>query len=327
VGPWRADSFLNRLRGHNWRPQGKAPQTNRSRVNPGSLVLCWITHRASEETIVHLKSRGEPFVFADTDWGLFETRYGHKLTKEVRQLISLTTLIFSFRAPGAPDEMVHVRPMLTKIRKLQLSIDSILHDLSTSGTPPETSLEFLYDFVFRSKQQIDIFFPILKFDILGHKLYDLKHLCKLIDTELNDPDCLSSEMTQQWNVWIVMLTLVLRWARLPTKVRKDVDKQKTESPFVQLVRELQIRMPRSLRRQLSDDSLAQAIYRARKTVPLDLDGKSPKVFLLTMLGVLKLIHTSENECHLEVNENWAHFLHENNDTKVDWINLLHSLGT
>lgn len=114
---------------------------------------------------------------------------------------------------------------------------------------------------------------------------------------------------------------------IATKVRKDVDKQKTESPFVQLVRELQIRMPRSLRRQLSDDSLAQAIYRARKTVPLDLDGKSPKVFLLTMLGVLKLIHTSENECHLEVNENWAHFLHENNDTKVDWINLLHSLGT
>ena len=199
--------------------------------------------------------------------------------------------------------------------------------LITSGTPPKTSPDFLRDFLSRSQQQFDIFFPLFKFDVLAHKLSDLKVLCKLIETELNDPDHISSEMTQQWSVWIVMLTLVLRWARLPTKVRKDGDKQKTESPFVQLVRELQIRMPRSLRRPLSDDSLAQAIYRARKTIPLDLDEKSPKVLLLTMLGVLTLIHTSEDECHLEVNKDWAKFLVENTDAKEDWITLLHSLGT
>jgi hypothetical protein len=271
-----------------------------------------------KQRIGHRKSYGEPFTFAEADWSHFENHYGHKLNEDVRSLISLATIIFSLRS--SPDRDVpRLRPTLTKLRNLQEAVDSLLPDLIQDGEPPKSDLREILDFVSRSKAQVSLFFPIFQFDILAHQLYSLKVICARIEKELCDPDYNLGEKNQQWNVWIVMLTLTLQSSNLPTEVRKDIDKQRAPSEFVHLVREIQNRIPQTLRRPLSDGSLAQAIYRARKALPLDLQGRSPKMVMLTMLGVFKPIQTSDDSGYAELNENWMRFLRSSSGTDDDLL--------
>jgi hypothetical protein len=67
-----------------------------------------------------------------------------------------------------------------------------------------------------------------------------------------------------WNSWVRRLTEIMQKHRLPKTVPKDSDKRTRAVPFVALVRELQMCVPRQFRRHThSDGALAQAIYRAR----------------------------------------------------------------
>ena len=71
---------------------------------------------------------------------------------------------------------------------------------------------------------------------------------------------------QIWNLWVLMLTDIMKNHRLPYKIRKDTDKRKgeTPSPFVALIWELQQSLPKEQRKfTQSHDALAQGIYRAR----------------------------------------------------------------
>lgn len=77
----------------------------------------------------------------------------------------------------------------------------------------------------------------------------------------------SFSLTEIWEFWIKRITEIMKEANLPYKVRKDTDKQKGETPsaFVILIRELQKSLPAEFRMFIhSDDSLAQAIHRARR---------------------------------------------------------------
>jgi hypothetical protein len=68
-----------------------------------------------------------------------------------------------------------------------------------------------------------------------------------------------------WENWIVELTKLFKRYKLPTPARKDVDKNKTgrPSPFVMFIRELQELIEQKYWRPRSDDTLADAINRAR----------------------------------------------------------------
>jgi hypothetical protein len=70
-----------------------------------------------------------------------------------------------------------------------------------------------------------------------------------------------------WDIWITQLTQVLARHGLPTTVRKDSDKAKTDkaSPFVEFVDAVQQLIPERFRRSShSKPALATAIYKARK---------------------------------------------------------------
>lgn len=72
-----------------------------------------------------------------------------------------------------------------------------------------------------------------------------------------------------WNWWVRELIAILNARYLPTEVRKDSDKSKTEkpSPFVAFIRELQVCIPEDYRGTThSDTALAVAIDRARRSV-------------------------------------------------------------
>ena len=70
-----------------------------------------------------------------------------------------------------------------------------------------------------------------------------------------------------WEAWIWQLTSILNAHDLPTAVRKDTDKQKSDrpSPFVVFVSTLQTFLPQEhIRGQHSKGALAVAIYKARQ---------------------------------------------------------------
>ena len=72
-----------------------------------------------------------------------------------------------------------------------------------------------------------------------------------------------------WNWWVCELRAILNACYLPTEVRKDSDKSKTEkpSPFVGFIRELQVCIPEDYRGTTdSYRALAVAIVRARRSV-------------------------------------------------------------
>jgi hypothetical protein len=231
----------------------------------------------------------------------FEKHYGHKLGEDVRQQIGLATSILSINYASykvAP----RIRPTLKKIHNLQKAIDSLLPDFLEKGEAPDSDMEAILNLFSRSPEQFTLIFPAVQFEIMAHALYSLKSLCNRIENDVRDPDYVGCEENHIWNTWVVLLTLILRSANLPTEVRKDIDKQKTTSEFVSLVREMQLRMPRAMcRHRLSDGSLATAIYRARKEVPLDVEGHSLVMFMLAMIGVFDVTFTSEG-LHLGSND-------------------------
>jgi hypothetical protein len=68
---------------------------------------------------------------------------------------------------------------------------------------------------------------------------------------------------EAWERWIVRLTSIAEKHGLPWRVRKDSDKQSDQSPFVELIWELQQSVPKAHRRY-SRGALAGAIVGARR---------------------------------------------------------------
>jgi hypothetical protein len=68
---------------------------------------------------------------------------------------------------------------------------------------------------------------------------------------------------EAWDRWIVRLTSIAEKHGLPWRVRKDSDKQSDQSPFVELIWELQQSVPKAHRRY-SRGALAGAIVAARR---------------------------------------------------------------
>ena len=103
----------------------------------------------------------------------------------------------------------------------------------------------------------------------------LRSLSSARKSSLNEIDTIEKEGYRKgdcWEQWIRQLTKTAREHGLPYRVRSDTDKQKNDapSPFVALVRELQLCLPAESRRPApSDSALAQAIKLARRSRPLE----------------------------------------------------------
>jgi hypothetical protein len=105
------------------------------------------------------------------------------------------------------------------------------------------------------------------FNALTGLLISFQVACDSSLKELNAPSIPnfpSFDGGECWKYWIPRLTEIMKEADLPTGVRKDTDKRKSDkpSPFVALVRELQKCLPDECRQTThSDDALAVAITR------------------------------------------------------------------
>jgi hypothetical protein len=101
---------------------------------------------------------------------------------------------------------------------------------------------------------------------------DVTNACDRALAELRCQDHSGFRHGEMWERWIRDLTTIASDAKLPTRVRKDTDKIKSDkpSPFVSLVRELQSCLPEEYRRShppgadaAANIALSTAIVRAR----------------------------------------------------------------
>src|SRR5712691_4261627 len=102
---------------------------------------------------------------------------------------------------------------------------------------------------------------------LSSILTSLDDACHAALNDLNDPENHGHRPRTRWKQWIQRLTSIVRAHGLPAGVSKDVDKQKTDrpSPFVVLVRELELALAGQFRRAAnSDTARATAISQARR---------------------------------------------------------------
>jgi hypothetical protein len=116
-------------------------------------------------------------------------------------------------------------------------------------------------------------------DALLNLLRALHIACNTSIKQLHDASNFSAfRKGNAWVTWISRLTEILRAAKLPCSVRKDVGNKNTsnnKSPFVLFVRELQNCLPEECRRHThSEAALADAISEAQ-SLAHKLEGNKP----------------------------------------------------
>jgi hypothetical protein len=229
---------------------------------------------------------GKWVVLTNDDWSEIEKQYKHKVPDGVRLRIALVTIWYTMLQP-ATTASPRIKTILPKVKRLQKVARSLAINITDPETGrPESDLRLILDLCFATPQQAVLAAPIVQFELLAHLVHMIDRLCAQIITTVSQPDYSGFENFQVWNLWVALVSLIADSANLPSKIRKDIDKQhiNRHSQFVILIREIQSRLPEAVRRIISDESLAQAILRARNYIGFDCTS-ADVVDMLIMLFV------------------------------------------
>jgi hypothetical protein len=197
-----------------------------------------------------------------------EAEFGHKLLPSAWRQVEASTSLFTFALPGIKSAMP-LQDISKNLRKLASAARSLRQKISGEPCPDATNLT-LKDIHQNYLQNIQ---PLYLTGFLLDLLDAISAASTFVDESMKEvrtgkltiPHENFSE-DEWWNIWIGLLTRVMREHGLPYQARKDSDKRKLgPSPFVLFVFELQKQMPVECRKYThSFDALAQAIYRARQ---------------------------------------------------------------
>jgi hypothetical protein len=214
-------------------------------------------------------SGGDPaFSPTNEQWKQIERAYGHALTDNVRQAIVAETINFLLFEPfeRAAEPVSVARERVQTVRKAA----KILHDALVTA-PATTATVYAHHLV--KRHFTDATFWSRKFRgrnsdefvRLRRVLASLLGACTSALAELDDPSLPGHREGDCWRGWVQALTRIAKQHRLPIGSRTDTDKHwRGPSPFVVLVRELQRFVPTEARRH-TNDALAKAIQRARRS--------------------------------------------------------------
>jgi hypothetical protein len=203
-----------------------------------------------KQKVLFTRELGDFVVLTPRDWEAIEKEYGHKIPFGIRVRLDLVTIWFTMFEPAArnaPRKRVIV-PKIRRLRNAAHDLNSDLVDRSTGR--PDPNMDLILDRFFRTPEQLVHFKPVIQFELLAHLSYQIEELCDEIITTVGEPNYTGHEKNQTWNIWITLISLIMRSAELTSTIRKDVDKQKSSSKFVVLVREIQNRLPREIWRPL-----------------------------------------------------------------------------
>jgi len=213
----------------------------------------------------------QPIRFGDKDWVEFEAAYGRSIPPETRENITVATNRFLKLAEaentGLMKDAVKRAEDICKRAKALIAIIDKRHvgDVTRDYVDDEIADGFASIRIGESDRR----FPRRGYiSFVRDELSRLVFACefsleKLADASQHNywPD------GRAWEDWINDLTYILDSRGLTAGVRKDTDKNKNVftkgSPFVELVRAFQEKLPRKYCATMSRTALASAIDRAR----------------------------------------------------------------
>jgi hypothetical protein len=196
------------------------------------------------------------------DWTRVEKAYGHKLPSTLRKGIIEATEILKFKAIFADDQ--RIADVGNRIKRIKKGAEA-LHVAFRRGHPSPS--HWFGDLCIEAQLSSD---PANRHaSIVSDLIKQIESLGAACTNALDYLDRTSKVTPSErsiWDLWVRTLTSTLCENGLPISARKDSDKQKSgPSPFVALVRELQISLPQEYSPTFqSDAALAQAITRARR---------------------------------------------------------------
>ena len=221
--------------------------------------------RQKKPKIGYSSFHGKSIAFSSEQRRKIETEYGqgqlpHDLWQQIEAATSILTA-FGSAARGAP-QADRISKKLERLGKAARELRQEIFDQAQAPeeVEPLTPRE-IYEKYFHvpAPEQIPHnLFPFLE-DVLG----GLDKLTQSIAQELRSGREVGFSEDYSWSLWIRMLGELMKKHGLPAEARKDVDKQKRQSPFVLFVRELQQHIPPECRKFDSAAGIAQAVHRAR----------------------------------------------------------------
>jgi hypothetical protein len=205
--------------------------------------------------------------------------YGHKLPKAARDLISLATLYLTFWWPKEQSAPRLDGPTTNRLRQLVELAEQLRSELFPSSRwLPEyqedhrprsaiTKLQLALEQIGESDGQ--------EFEFL---LACLNSMVEIGDVILRYPQDMNYGQRDggTWNMWVVLITLILQSHHLPTGVRAGdpyrVTKRGTSqsAPFVRLIKHLHDYVMVEGKKIHSDGALAKAIQKARESIDVSM---------------------------------------------------------
>ena len=210
----------------------------------------------------------KPIEISEPDWQRIESQYGQQLSSELRQQIQKVTQVFASSAmhevTAAP--VFDARKAIKKLSSAAGQLRDLVAQQAGSGGG-QYAIHLLMNSIRndrlgdpKSRPYQD---PIKAF---SEVISSFVMACEQSLNELKDPNRGEFREGEAWDEWVCKLGATLEASDLPTAARKDSDKQRARgaSPFVALIRELQMCVPAPCRRHCSDTGLATAVARARQ---------------------------------------------------------------
>jgi hypothetical protein len=234
-------------------------------------------------------TEGYYVVFGDNNWAEIESTeiYGRKIPKAARDLIGLATLYLTFWLPieeSAPSLDGATKARMIALQKLATQTRAELFPEPFSKSPYnlnriDTIICELQSV--REKDHFDVFRiclnALIEFqDLILHKIEDGRYGLWEGST---------------WDIWVVLITCVLRANKLPTGVGDPYvitskGDNSPPAPFMKLIRYLSDFAIQGKTRIKTPGGLAQSIKRARRAIRTsDADVSKIKEHIYKLLGV------------------------------------------
>jgi hypothetical protein len=205
---------------------------------------------------------GEEIVFTEQDWKVIEQAYGYDLPPEARAHILIATEALSV-VGNVERNAPALEKLKAKTKNLSEAAQSLLKEAGwPTPTETDTSIEILTESLATTVKEYAN--DHLQFLLMVYAVFrgcNLMHRTWASDGGLREG--------WAWDAWVQGISEKVEYHGLPSAARKDSDKRDSSeksSQFVLLIKALQEHLPQGVRRHTqSDDALAQAIYRARKS--------------------------------------------------------------
>jgi hypothetical protein len=211
------------------------------------------------------------------DWDAACNELGGQIDPKVCDQITLVTGWYLFNS-GVNTVVTPLKSMLGKLAKLRTAAEDVRFAFSKEAPPkvpfsPKrkstqslgrkilTKIEKRY---FRLPNSEPLFYEDAVYPLLLHVIEAVIVVIAWVEIEVSDPTFPAYVKEFNWEIWIHMLTGIMKRNGLPYKVNKATLKPtQRASPFVRFVLKLQEGFPKEFKRHNTTDSVAQAIVRVR----------------------------------------------------------------